>query len=92
MLAQWLDGGFEAITCGALVSEVADVLARPYMEQRIHAHERAAVIDFLVNHSRFVPDVAAARVVAADPQDALLVARGLPRRDGQGVRRRTGDG
>ena len=74
MLRQWLDGGFEAITCGALVGEVGKVLARPYMTRRITADERAGVIDFLINHSRFVPDVAAARVVAADPKDDYLVA------------------
>jgi putative PIN family toxin of toxin-antitoxin system len=74
VMAQWSAGAFEAITCGALLSEVVDVISRPHMAQRVHGAHRDALIHAIVNRSRFVPDVPATPAVDADPDDDYLIA------------------
>ncbi|MBU6364138.1 MAG: putative toxin-antitoxin system toxin component, PIN family, partial [Acidobacteria bacterium] len=74
VLENWLDGAFEAVACGALLSEVATVTLRPHLADRIRPGDRDEILDFLVNRSRFVPDNPHTSTVAADPDDDYLVA------------------
>jgi predicted nucleic acid-binding protein len=74
VLGAWRDGAFEAVSCGAHVSEVARTLVKPHLACRITAVERADLIAFLVNRTRFVPDRSPDPAVPLDPGDDYLVA------------------
>ena len=74
VLEAWRSGAFEAISCGAHVSEVTRTLTKPHLASRITSAERADLLAFLVNRTRFVPDRAPDPVVASDPADDYLVA------------------
>lgn len=73
ILREWADGGFEAVSCAAHVSEVAEVLRRPHLAERVQPDRRGRLIGFMVNRSRFVPDRYAEGLVSADPKDDYLV-------------------
>jgi predicted nucleic acid-binding protein len=73
VLRIWDAGGFEAISCAAHVSEVAEVLLRPPLATRVSADRRARLIAYMVNRTRFVPDAPAERLVPDDPDDDYLV-------------------
>ena len=74
VLDHWARGAFEAIVCGALLSEVARTLQKPHLRHRVTAHERTRVLRFIDSSSHFVPDNPPAGTVAADPDDDYLVA------------------
>jgi predicted nucleic acid-binding protein len=56
------------------VSEVARTLAKPHLAYWITPVERADLLAFLVNRTRFVPDRSPDPVVPLDPDDDYLVA------------------
>ena len=73
LLDHWRDGAFEAVACGALLSEVAAVTLRPRLASRIAPDDRNEILDFMVSRSRFVPDSPPTAAVQADPDDDYLV-------------------
>lgn len=73
ILRRWANGGFEAVSCATHVSEVAEVLLRPRIAQRVLPDRRNLLIGFMVNRSRFVPDRRAEGLVPGDPTDDYLV-------------------
>jgi len=73
VLDHWERGTFEAIACGALISEVARTLRKPHLRNRVTAHERTRALRFIDSCSRFVPDNAPVRSVPADPSDDYLI-------------------
>ena len=73
-MAHLTAGAFEAITCGALLSEVARVTLRPHLAARIPPGDRDEILDLIVNRTRFVPGVPPQPAVPADPADDYLVA------------------
>lgn len=73
IMRRWADGGFEVVSCAAHVSEVAEVLLRPHLAERVQPDRRNRLIGFLVNRSRFVPDRSAEGLVPDDPKDDYLV-------------------
>ena len=79
LLDRWRDGAFEAVACGALLSEVAAVTLRPHLASRIAPDDRNEILDFMVGRSRFVPDSPPTAAAQADPDDDL--AAGLRRVD-----------
>ena len=56
------------------MSEVARTLAKQRLACRISAAERADLLAFLVNRTRFVPDRSPGPAVPLDPGDDYLVA------------------
>ncbi len=74
IIQAWERGRFEVLSCGALVSEVADVLARPRIISEVGAERRTRFIAFLVHWARMVPDPPpVAGLSPNDPDDDYLL-------------------
>ncbi len=73
MLRRWIEGEFEMIVSGELLSELARALAYPKLRRRVSAEEAEAFVDMLRRAATSAADPAAARR-SRDPGDDYLVA------------------
>lgn len=77
LLDAWLAGAFTLVVSDYLLTEVADVLARPYFAQRLGATQVAAALATLRSLALVTPLTDVVTGIVADPKDDPILSTAL---------------
>jgi putative PIN family toxin of toxin-antitoxin system len=70
----WVDGDFVMVTSPELLDELADVLARPRIQNVVHAADGAALLESIRAHADIIPPIEAIPEYTRDRKDDKFVA------------------